>query len=42
LLKAQDSDGPGLEIMDEILARILCWRAEAQDDSSEHPPDPHH
>jgi CRP/FNR family transcriptional regulator, cyclic AMP receptor protein len=41
-LKVQDSDGPGLEIMDELLARILSWRTEALDHASEREPDPQH
>ena len=41
-LKVQYSDGPGLEAMDEILARITVWRSEAMDDASELDPDPQH
>jgi CRP/FNR family transcriptional regulator, cyclic AMP receptor protein len=39
-LKVQDSDGPGLEVVDELLARILSWRTEALDHASEREPDP--
>ena len=39
-LKVQYSDGPGLEAMDEILARLSVWRTEAMDYESERDPDP--
>ena len=41
-LKVQYSDGPGLEAMDEILARLSVWRTETMDDASEREPDPQH
>jgi CRP/FNR family cyclic AMP-dependent transcriptional regulator len=41
-LKVQYSDGPGLEVIDELLARLSAWRTEAVDDSSEREPDPQH
>ena len=41
-LKVQSSDGPGLEVMDEILARLSVWRTEGGSDSAEQEPDPQH
>jgi CRP-like cAMP-binding protein len=41
-LKLQESEGPGLDVMDELLARILSWHTESMDDSSEREPDPQH
>ena len=41
-LKVQSSHGPGLEVMDEILARLSAWRTEAVDDTPEREPDPQH
>jgi CRP/FNR family transcriptional regulator, cyclic AMP receptor protein len=41
-LKAESSEGLGVEIVDEILARIHAWRAEALDDTSQAEPDPQH
>jgi CRP/FNR family transcriptional regulator, cyclic AMP receptor protein len=35
-LKVQYDDGPGLEVMDELLARLSVWRAEVlEEDASE-------
>ena len=39
-LKVQYDDGPGLEAMDEILARLSVWRSEAIEHASEPDPDP--
>ena len=40
-LKVQYDDGPGLEVMDELLARLSVWRAEVfEEDVSEPAPDP--
>ena len=39
-LKVQYSDGPGLEVMDEILARLSVWRTEAVILEAEEEPDP--
>jgi CRP-like cAMP-binding protein len=33
-LKLQESDGPGMDVMDELLARILSWRAEEEGDTT--------
>jgi len=41
-LKVQYDDGPGLEAMDEILARLSVWRSEAIEHASEPDPDPQH
>jgi len=34
-LKVQASDGPGLEVMDEILARLSVWRTEGTNHTTE-------
>ena len=39
-LKVQYSDGPGLEVMDEILARLSVWRSEALEHASDQEPEP--
>ena len=41
-LKVQYDDGPGLEVMDEILARLSVWRTEALEHAAEKEPDPQH
>jgi CRP-like cAMP-binding protein len=41
-LKVQYDDGPGLEVMDEILARLSVWRTEALEQAAEKEPDPQH
>ena len=41
-LKVQGSDGPGVEVMDEILARLSVWRTEAVSVAPEQEPDPQH
>jgi CRP/FNR family transcriptional regulator, cyclic AMP receptor protein len=41
-LKVQKTDGPGVEVMDEILARLSTWRTEAVNQPSEPEPDPQH
>ena len=41
-LKVQNSDGPGPEVMDEILARLSAWRTETMDRGSEPEPKPQH
>jgi len=41
-LKVQYDDGPGLEVMDEILARLSVWRTEAVHDTADREPDPQH
>jgi len=33
-LKAQSSEGPGLDVVDELLARLTVWHAETLDDES--------
>jgi hypothetical protein len=39
-LKVQAADGPGLEVMDEILARLSVWRTEGTNHTTEREPDP--
>jgi CRP-like cAMP-binding protein len=39
-LKTQDEVGPGLDVVDEILAQLSAWRAEALEDGMELEPDP--
>jgi CRP-like cAMP-binding protein len=42
-LKLQETEGPGVDVMDELLARILSWSTESADHSdnaSERAPDP--
>ncbi len=41
-LKIQQSDGPGLEVMDEILARLSVWQTDTVNQPSEPEPDPQH
>jgi hypothetical protein len=46
-LKVQASDGPGVEVMDEILARLSVWRTEGvnhttERETPEREPDPQH
>jgi CRP-like cAMP-binding protein len=41
-LKVQVSDGPGLDVMDELLAQILSWSAESPDPAAAPAPDPQH
>jgi CRP/FNR family cyclic AMP-dependent transcriptional regulator len=41
-LKVQYNEGPGLEVMDEILARLSAWRTEALDTAPGREPDPQH
>jgi CRP-like cAMP-binding protein len=37
-LKLQESEGPGLDVMDELLARILSWHTESLELSSDREP----
>jgi CRP/FNR family transcriptional regulator, cyclic AMP receptor protein len=41
-LKVQNSEGPGVEVMDEILARLSVLRTEAVSLAPEQEPDPQH
>ena len=34
-LKVQETEGPGFDVMDEILARVSVWRAEALEHASD-------